>query len=60
VHSRYREKQGYSTIKNSLSQPSKFSLRELASGSKALYYSVLRLSKQRALKKFQLAYESSF
>ncbi len=60
VHSKYREKQGYSTIKNSLTQPGKFSLKEIFTGSKALYYSVLRLSKQRELKKFQLVYESSF
>lgn len=60
VHSRYREKQGYFTIKRSLSQPGRINIKELVQGSKAVYYSLLRMVKERELKKFHLAYESSF
>jgi anaerobic magnesium-protoporphyrin IX monomethyl ester cyclase len=59
VHSRYREKQGYSSIKQSLSQGS-LDVKQLVRGSRAFYYSLLRLIRQRELKKFQIVYESSF
>jgi anaerobic magnesium-protoporphyrin IX monomethyl ester cyclase len=60
VHSRYREKQGYDLIKATLTQPGKLKLKELFRGSKAVYYSLLRMAKQQELRKFHLTYESSF
>jgi hypothetical protein len=60
VHSRYREKQGYSVIRQALNGPKAINIPELFRGSKAVYYLAQRLIKQRALKKFQLANESSF
>jgi radical SAM superfamily enzyme YgiQ (UPF0313 family) len=60
VHSRYREKQGYHLIKITLSNPGRLQLMPLIRGSKAFYYSLLRIAKQQELKKFHLTYESSF
>lgn len=54
VHSRYREKQGYSIIKNYLAQPKQYKTKEVLLAGKAVYYSILRLAKQRELKKFHL------
>jgi anaerobic magnesium-protoporphyrin IX monomethyl ester cyclase len=60
VHSRYREKQGYDLLKDTLTQPGKLKLKALLKGSKAIYYSLLRMAKQQELRKFHLTYESSF
>jgi hypothetical protein len=47
-------------IRQALNGPQAINIRELFRGSKAVYYLAQRLIKQRALKKFQLANESSF
>lgn len=58
VHARYREKQSYSALRSFIKGP--IHPEKLLLSSKAVYYSVLRISKQRELRKFHLAYESSF
>ena len=60
VHSRYREKQGYSRIKSWLSAPGSVSTPELLQSSKALYYSLVRMYKEHAMKKFNVGNEGSF
>jgi len=59
VHSRYREKQGYALMKHSISRPGKPDIKQLLSGTKALYYSIIRTIRQHELKKFELAYDRS-
>lgn len=58
VHIRYREKQGYDLIRTTLRHPRSLQAGQLPKAAKAVYFSILRMIKQRELSKFHLAYES--
>ncbi|HEX6913864.1 MAG TPA: radical SAM protein, partial [Chitinophagaceae bacterium] len=58
VHHMYREKKNYSVLRNWLRKPGFGSVVEMLRSSRAFYYSFLRISRERSLRKLQLAYES--
>lgn len=58
VHAHYREKKTYSAVRSFVK--GSFHPGRIMLSSKAIYYSLLRMSKQWELKKFDLANESSF
>jgi radical SAM superfamily enzyme YgiQ (UPF0313 family) len=52
VHVRYREKQSYSALRSFIEGPFTIHPQKILLSSKAVYYSLMRMSKQRELRKF--------